>query len=100
MEEVKIIGYTSDECEIIPQSKSVVIQTIEKNIIGSDLRNYVFNRDGNACLKCETKENLTLDHILPKSKMGSNHQNNLQTMCKTCNNQKADTYADYRKTTK
>lgn len=33
---------------------------------------------------------LTKDHIVPKSKGGSNRLDNLQTMCETCNRKKAD----------
>jgi len=33
---------------------------------------------------------LTKDHVMPKSKGGSNHISNYQTMCKKCNGEKAD----------
>lgn len=33
---------------------------------------------------------MTKDHIYPKSKGGSDHLDNLQTMCVNCNNAKAD----------
>lgn len=35
---------------------------------------------------------MTIDHKKPKSKGGSNHISNLQTMCITCNKRKADKY--------
>jgi 5-methylcytosine-specific restriction endonuclease McrA len=42
------------------------------------------------CKKCGSKENLTVDHIIPLSKGGTNDWNNLQTLCFKCNHLKAD----------
>ena len=60
------------------------------------LRIILFARDGNRCLKCGSKTNLTIDHVIPKSKGGSNSLDNYQTLCKCCNGKKGATYADYR----
>ena len=37
---------------------------------------------------------MTQDHILPRSRGGSNGQHNLQTMCTNCNSAKGDTIPD------
>lgn len=44
---------------------------------------YAIDSDGNEVL-------MTKDHIIPKSKGGSDNLNNLQTMCTNCNFKKAD----------
>ena len=45
----------------------------------------IFRRDGYRCVYCNTKEDLTLDHVLPKSRGGGNTWKNLVTCCKICN---------------
>lgn len=47
-------------------------------------------KNGNKCAKCGSKTQLTIDHIIPKSKGGSNRKENLQTLCYECNQKKAD----------
>ena len=56
----------------------------------------VYRRDGGRCLKCNTKYNLTLDHVVPKCKGGPAHKGNLQTLCKKCNMEKGHETIDYR----
>lgn len=40
------------------------------------------------CAYCGSDENLTLDHIIPRSKGGSNKITNVICACKECNNDK------------
>lgn len=51
-------------------------------------RKNIFRRDNNQCQYCGSFENLTLDHIIPKSKGGSSSWDNLVTACNSCNNKK------------
>jgi hypothetical protein len=51
-------------------------------------RDLVFNRDGFQCVYCGTKETLTLDHVIPYSKGGSDEPENLSTCCQSCNSKK------------
>lgn len=51
-------------------------------------RKNVFRRDNNTCQYCGSHENLTLDHIIPKSKGGTTSWDNLVTACNKCNNKK------------
>ena len=43
------------------------------------------------CEKCGTEQNLTRDHIVPRSMGGSNKHYNLQILCKNCNEEKGAT---------
>lgn len=62
-----------------------------------DRRAAVYERDENKCLKCGSSFDLTLDHILPKSRGGKNDFDNLQTLCGKCNREKDREIIDYRK---
>ncbi len=48
-------------------------------------RHRIFKRDNHTCSYCGTSKNLTIDHILPKSRGGGNTWLNLTTCCKNCN---------------
>jgi len=48
----------------------------------------ILKRDGHRCGYCESRENLTLDHIIPKSRGGTNSWENLVTCCARCNGKK------------
>jgi HNH endonuclease len=48
----------------------------------------VWKRDGFKCVKCGSDEDLTVDHIHPRSKGGSDDMTNLQTLCRGCNSRK------------
>ena len=53
-------------------------------------RNRIYKRDGYECVYCGSSRNLTLDHVIPKSRGGSNSWTNLVTSCQKCNLKKAD----------
>lgn len=53
-------------------------------------RQNIYRRDDHKCIYCRTSEDLTLDHVIPKSKGGQNSWTNLATCCGTCNVKKGD----------
>ena len=52
------------------------------------LRRSLFSRDENKCARCGCLEKLTVDHIKPLRKDGTNDLENLQILCLECNRSK------------
>lgn len=57
-------------------------------------RQNLFKRDGNSCQYCGSKEDLTVDHLIPRSRGGRSVWDNLVTACKPCNSRKGDMNPD------
>jgi 5-methylcytosine-specific restriction endonuclease McrA len=53
-------------------------------------RQNLFKRDGNQCQYCGSSKDLTLDHVMPRSRAGKSSWDNLVTACKSCNSRKGD----------
>lgn len=53
--------------------------------ITAEIRDEVMSRDGNKCVRCNSTDDLTLDHILPQSLQGPHIAENLRCMCRKCN---------------
>ena len=63
-------------------------RTKARNKISAALRTAVYERDGYACVACNSRRQLSLDHIHPYSLGGGDTLENLQTLCKRCNSSK------------
>jgi 5-methylcytosine-specific restriction endonuclease McrA len=61
---------------------------MKRSKISKTRREKVFKRDGHMCTQCFTPWNLTIDHLLPVSRGGTNSISNLVTMCSDCNKSK------------
>lgn len=48
---------------------------------------------GNICPCCGEKKKLTIDHIVPISKGGSDDIDNIQPLCSNCNNKKSNKHS-------
>ena len=54
-------------------------------------RKNVFRRDDNTCQYCHIRSNdLTLDHVMPRSRGGATGWNNVVACCRHCNAKKRD----------
>ncbi len=51
-------------------------------------RNNIKARDGHQCVYCGSTEELTIDHVRPRSKGGDTSASNCVTACRTCNSRK------------
>ena len=50
----------------------------------------IYARDGHACVYCGSGEMLSLDHVIPRSKGGTDSAENLVAACQPCNSSKRD----------
>lgn len=82
---------------VIPAPHGCAQVTRHSYDVPAKVREEVFARDGNACLRCGSLDILSLDHIHPLASGGDNSINNLQTLCTSCNSSKGNTIKDYRK---
>ncbi len=61
-------------------------------------RRLLYGEQGGHCSGCGTHfqmRNLTVDHIIPRSKGGTDHIDNLQLLCGHCNSVKGDRGMEY-----
>lgn len=54
----------------------------------------IYKRDGHRCQYCGRSSNLTIDHVIPKSKGGEDSWENLTICCVQCNMKKGDRYLE------
>lgn len=62
----------------------------EWNTLRSSLAPRIYARDGYKCVYCGYFADLTIDHIVPVSRGGTNSVSNLATACRSCNSSKND----------
>lgn len=58
--------------------------------VARDVRQRVWQRYGGQCADCGARDYLEFDHIIPVAKGGSNHEGNIQLLCRRCNLKKSD----------
>lgn len=98
---IKKIVY-SEEAEIIKLREEIknIETTFEytksntkRKPIPDNIKALVWTRDKGSCLICNSTKALHFDHIIPIAKGGSNHAENIQILCQTCNLKKSDKIA-------
>lgn len=79
--------YTEFDYPSVIRLKSYA-RTPYRNIVLS--RKNIMKRDGHHCQYCGSTNDLTIDHIIPKSRGGNDTWENLVTACTRCNHRKGN----------
>jgi 5-methylcytosine-specific restriction endonuclease McrA len=53
-------------------------------------RNVIYKRDGHKCQYCGSTKDLTIDHVVPRSRGGGDTWDNMVTCCSPCNSRKGN----------
>lgn len=95
------------KAEMVAKSDGRVIRTVQKNYPLPSViklsrylrlpykrvelsRRNILRRDSHTCQYCGSHSELTVDHVIPKSRAGSDSWENLITACRKCNNKKGN----------
>jgi 5-methylcytosine-specific restriction endonuclease McrA len=60
----------------------------EKTYIPAAVRRAVETRDGSRCVYCGSRDDMTLDHVIPEADGGPTVETNLVCCCAACNTMK------------
>jgi hypothetical protein len=89
--------WVPSEYELLPYQPqpsvtlAVIVAPPRKRVpISATKRLRVLARDGHKCGSCGTSEDLTIDHIKHWSRGGSNADENLRVLCRSCNSRRSD----------
>ena len=83
----RIVSKTEKYCKDLKFMLYDIKPTNRKNIPKS-VRDAVFKRDNYCCVKCGSTKNLEVDHDDSLANGGTDHIDNLQTLCRDCNRRK------------
>lgn len=88
----KVFKFRMELLETDASEEDVAPQDLRHDrMIPSDVKLTVWKRDGGKCVKCQSKDNLHFDHIVPFSKGGTSLiAENIQLMCARHNLEKRD----------
>ena len=64
------------------------VRPASRNHLSASKRKRILLRGKGRCVKCGSRENLEIDHVVPLARGGSSRLENLQLLCQRCNRMK------------
>lgn len=93
----KVFGYRCEDRHLHPKDAFLYVKKFPKNTpqqgVAQSKRKKVYDSENGICYLCGKKvryTEMTIDHVIPRSKGGSNKLENLKPTHKSCNFIKAD----------
>lgn len=85
---VAIERVSFDTSEMTEGKKLYGIEYQNGDLKDTELRCFMTEKHNNSCVYCSATKNLELEHIVPKSKGGTDSTRNITLSCRRCNEQK------------
>lgn len=76
--------------EIKEKIRYPLVRTGEREEIPKITRILVYARDNGRCRRCEARDHVEIDHVIPWSAGGPDTSNNLRLLCHDCNQQRSN----------
>ena len=89
IDKVMIENVSFDVAQMTSDIKLYGVQYQQGPLYQKELRSFIFNRSAGKCVYCGAKAE-EIDHVIPRSKGGTNSTYNLVASCRACNEKKSN----------
>ena len=89
IDKVMIERVSFDTAQMSSEVELYGVDYQQGNLYQKELRSFIFSRSNSQCVYCGAKAE-EIDHIVPRSKGGTNSVNNLTATCRACNEKKSN----------
>lgn len=87
-EVIRLLYWTFHNYGLETSNTMIAGTNFKRKPVKPELRLEIYERDNYCCQECSSNHDLTIDHIIPVVKGGTNNPSNLQTLCRSCNSRK------------